>query len=45
MSTRPGVYRLVRPALVMVGHWALQFQIEPRGSPAFTIMLEDHAEG
>ena len=41
----PGVYRLVRPALVMVGHWALQFQIEPRGSPAFTIVLEDHAEG
>ncbi len=41
----PGVYRLVRPALVMVGHWGLQFQIAPQGAPAFTITLEDHAEG
>ncbi len=41
----PGVYRLVRPALVMVGHWGLQFQIAPRGAAPFTIVLEDHAEG
>ena len=41
----PGVYRLTRPALVMVGHWGLQFQIAPRGAAPFTIVLEDHAEG
>ena len=41
----PGVYRLVRPALVMVGHWGLQFQIAPKGAPPFMITLEDHAEG
>ncbi len=41
----PGVYRLVRPALVMVGHWGLQFQIAPKGAPPFVITLEDHAEG
>ena len=41
----PGVYRLTRPALVMVGHWGLQFQVAPRGAAPFTITLVDHAEG
>jgi hypothetical protein len=33
------------PALVMVGHWGLGFDIEPRGSPPFTVIIVDHAEG
>jgi copper transport protein len=41
----PGVYRRSMPALVMVGHWGLGFDIEPRGSPPFTVIIVDHAEG
>jgi copper transport protein len=41
----PGVYQRVAPALVMVGHWGLGYQIQPRGSKPFTVLLVDKAEG
>jgi copper transport protein len=41
----PGLYRQVTPALVMVGHWGLSFQITPPGGEPFTVLLVDHASG
>jgi copper transport protein len=41
----PGLYAHSAPALVMVGHWGLSFQIAPRGAPPFDILLLDHATG
>jgi copper transport protein len=41
----PGVYQRVAPALVMVGHWGLGYQIQPRGSKPFTVLLVDKADG
>ena len=35
-ETQPGVYSRSAPALVMVGRWALGFQITPPGGPPFT---------
>jgi copper transport protein len=42
---RPGLYEHSAPALVMVGHWGLSFEIQPPGRPAFTLLLLDHASG
>ncbi len=41
-----GHYSLTSPALVMVGHWALGFEVDPpdHGQP-FTVIVIDHAEG
>ncbi len=36
-ETQPGVYSRAAPALVMVGKWALGFQIAPKGGPSFTL--------
>jgi copper transport protein len=44
-ETSPGIYTRKAPALVMVGHWGLNFTIAPRGAPAFTALVEDHATG
>ena len=44
-ETAPGVYTRSAPALVMVGHWGLTFQIKPRGAAAFTVLVVDHAQG
>lgn len=33
------------PALVMVGHWGLDFTIDPPGADPFDILLLDHALG
>jgi copper transport protein len=44
-ETSPGVYAHAAPALVMVGHWGLSFDIAPRGAPPFTVLLLDRAEG
>ena len=33
-ETQPGVYSRAAPALVMVGHWALAFQITPKAGDA-----------
>jgi copper transport protein len=41
----PGTYSRSEPALVMVGHWGLSFEIDPHGDAPFTVILEDKAEG
>jgi len=42
---RPGVFSKSAPALVMVGHWGLQFEVTPRGGKPFTVTLLDKASG
>ena len=44
-ETAPGVYVHSGPALVMVGHWGLSFDIEPRGAQPFTVLFVDRANG
>jgi copper transport protein len=41
----PGLYESVSPALVMVGHWGLSFEITPPGLQPFTITLVDRTTG
>jgi copper transport protein len=40
-----GVYTRSAPALVMVGHWALSFEITPPGQQEFTVLLIDRTTG
>jgi copper transport protein len=42
-ETRPGIYAHASPALVMVGHWALSFNVTPAGGAPFTVTVVDHA--
>jgi copper transport protein len=42
---RPGVFSKSAPALVMVGHWALQFEVTPPGQRPFVVTLLDKAGG
>jgi copper transport protein len=44
-ETQPGVYSRAAPALVMVGKWALDFQITPSGGPSFSALILDQANG
>jgi copper transport protein len=44
-ETQPGLYSRAAPALVMVGKWALAFQIIPKGSPSFNALILDQADG
>jgi copper transport protein len=44
-ETHPGVYARAAPALVMVGTWALSFQVTPPGGPSFTALILDQANG
>jgi copper transport protein len=44
-ETSPGVYRRSAPALVMVGHWGLTFDIRPPGGPRLNVLLVDKASG
>lgn len=44
-ESSPGVYRRASPALVMVGHWGLSFEIVARGAAPFTVLLVDRASG
>jgi copper transport protein len=45
-ETSPGVYsRPANPALVMVGHWGLSFQVTPKGGTPFSALLIDRARG
>ena len=44
-ETGPGVYSKAAPALVMVGHWGLSFQVAPQGGQPFTVLLVDRANG
>jgi copper transport protein len=41
----PGLYERSAPALVMVGHWGLSFEITPPGQQPFTITFVDRATG
>ncbi len=45
METSPGVYSRSVPALVMVGHWGLSFDITPPGKTPFTVLFVDRANG
>jgi copper transport protein len=42
---KPGLYSRAAPALVMVGKWALAFQITPKTGPPFTALILDQADG
>jgi copper transport protein len=44
-ETQPGVYSHSAPALVMVGHWGLDFQFAPPGEQPFDVLILDHATG
>jgi copper transport protein len=44
-ETQPGVYSRAAPALVMVGRWALSFQVTPKDGPGFTALILDQANG
>jgi copper transport protein len=41
-ETSPGVYsRPANSAFVMVGHWGLSFDVSPKGSQSFTVLVVD----
>jgi copper transport protein len=44
-ETAPGVYSHSAPALVMVGHWGLSFDVRPPGTTPFDVLLLDRASG
>jgi copper transport protein len=44
-ETDPGTYTRSAPALVMVGHWGLSFDIRPKDGQPFTAILVDKANG
>jgi copper transport protein len=44
-ETSPGLYTRDTPALVMVGHWGLSFNVTPRQGPPFTVVVVDKAAG
>jgi copper transport protein len=44
-ETAPGVYSHSAPALVMVGHWGLSFDVRPPGATPFDVLLVDRASG
>ena len=41
----PGVYERSSPALVMVGHWGISFEVTPPGLQPFTVTLVDRTTG
>jgi copper transport protein len=44
-ETKPGIYSHSTPALVMVGHWGLSFDVTPKTGQPFTAFVVDHATG
>jgi copper transport protein len=44
-ETGPGIYTQQAPALVMVGHWGLDFEVTPRGGQPFSAFIVDRAAG
>jgi copper transport protein len=42
---QPGLYSRAASALVMVGKWALAFQITAKGGPSFNALILDQASG
>jgi copper transport protein len=41
----PGVYQRDSPALVMVGHWGLSFEVTPPGQAPFKVIFVDRTSG
>jgi copper transport protein len=41
----PGTFSRSAPALVMVGHWGVTFEVTPPGKSPFDVTLLDHAAG
>jgi len=41
----PGTFARSAPALVMVGHWGVDFEITPPGESPFDVLFVDHATG
>jgi copper transport protein len=41
----PGRYAHSAPALVMVGHWGVSFNVTPPSGPPFDVLVVDHATG
>ena len=44
-ESQPGTFSKSAPALVMVGHWALVFEVTPPGQQPFLVTLLDKAAG
>jgi copper transport protein len=44
-ETSPGTYEHAAPALVMVGHWGLSYDITPPGGQPFNVLFVDKANG
>jgi copper transport protein len=44
-ETSPGIYTRQAPALVMVGHWGLRFNVTPKNGPPFSALVVDRASG
>ena len=44
-ESQPGTFSKSAPALVMVGHWALSFEVTPPGGQPFVVTLLDKASG
>jgi copper transport protein len=44
-ETAPGVYSHSAPALVMVGHWGLSFDVTPENGAPFSVLVVDRANG
>ena len=44
-ESRPGVYTRSAPALVMAGHWGINFRVEPPGGQPFDVQFVDRANG
>jgi copper transport protein len=44
-ESAPGVYSRSAPALVMVGHWGITFEVQPPGAQPFDVLLVDRANG
>jgi copper transport protein len=44
-ESQPGTFSKSAPALVMVGHWAIAFEVTPPGGQPFVVTLLDKASG
>jgi copper transport protein len=44
-ETAAGLYTRASPALVMVGHWGLSFDVRPAAQAPFTVQIVDRAAG
>jgi copper transport protein len=44
-ESTPGVFKRSAPALVMVGHWGIDFDIRPPGGSPLEVLIQDRANG